>query len=51
MNFRFVSWANHVRHIISKDTPGGARRIPTMRCELDSCGFWLYFFLRIDRTD
>ena len=22
-----------------------------MRCELDSCGFWLYFFLRIDRTD
>ena len=22
-----------------------------MRCELDSCGFWLYFFLRIARIE
>ena len=45
MNFRFVFWGNHVRHMILDDK--AQTRTRTMRCELDNCGFWLYFDFRI----
>ena len=51
INFKFVSYPRHNDDVSECQKCEDTTSELTMGCELESCGFWLYFFFRMDLTE